>query len=57
MGSTGAVRTSYISQQILGACNINSVFDSCLAFSIIMFLDAVDVIYAYADIINKICMY
>ena len=58
MGSTCDVRP-YLSQQILGAANNNnnSDFDSCLAFSIIMFPDAVDVIYEYADTINRICMY
>ena len=57
MGSTCDVRTSYISQQILGAGNNKSVFDSCLAFGIITFPDAVDIIYEYADIINRISMY
>jgi hypothetical protein len=51
MGSTFDVRNSYTSQQILGA------FDSCFVLSIIRFPDAVDFIYEYADIINRIYMY
>jgi len=51
MGST------YLSQQILGSGNNYLAFDSCFVFTIIMFPDAVDRIYEYKDIINRICMY
>jgi hypothetical protein len=57
MGSPCDVKSSYLSQQILGTANNNSAFDSCLVFSINMFLDAVDFIYEYTEIINKICVY